>query len=443
MEKITAWLEHISAGDMDATFTYLYGADRVNEQRARYKAAIEEFKSLYGEGREVALVSTPGRTEVCGNHTDHQNGRVLAAGVNLDVIAVVAPNEERVLHIKSQGFKQDDVELSALAPKEEERNQAAALIRGVAARLGALGYAVGGLDAYTTSDVPPGSGLSSSAAFEGLVGEMLNVLYNGGEISPVTLAQAGQYAENEFFGKPSGLMDQTACAVGGFVSIDFEDPAAPIIEKVDFDFAHSSFALCIVDTKGDHADLTADYAAMPQEMRQVAAQFEKNVLREVNKEEFFERLPKLKGKVSDRALIRAIHFYADNERVPTQVAALRRGDFEAFRELVIESGRSSAMYLQNLYSVKEPQKQGLTLALALSELVLRGKGAWRVHGGGIAGTIQAFVPNALVERYQTTMDDVFGPGSCHTLSIRPIGVCEVTADLQGRQKAKNGGKNNG
>ena len=416
----------ITSGGLDRAFDYLY-SEKAPLQRERYEAAVGEFEKLFGAGREVGLFSAPGRTEVGGNHTDHQQGRVLAAGVNLDVIAVAGRNDDNVIRIQSAGFPMDTIDLSDVSVRECEKNTAASLIRGVAAKFAALGYRIGGFDAYTTSSVLKGSGLSSSAAFETIVGTMLNCLYAGGAATPVQIAQIGQYAENAYFGKPSGLMDQMGCSVGGFNTIDFQTPEKPVVEKVDFDFAHSGYKLCVVDTGGNHADLTGDYAAAPVEMRAVAEALGGKVLRDVAPETFYAALPALRGKCTDRALLRAFHFYADNDRVPRQVAALRAGDFEEFKRLVIESGRSSYMYLQNVYTCKNPDEQGLSLALAMSEHLLAGRGAWRVHGGGFAGTIQAFVPEDLLDGYKAAMEAVFGANHCHVLSIRPVGGVDLCA----------------
>lgn len=404
-------------------FAYLYSADTaaVQKQIDRYENAVLQFEELFGKGREVQFYSAPGRTEVGGNHTDHQHGRVLASSVNLDVIAVCSPNNEGIIRIKSEGYRMDTIELSELSVQQKEINKAASLIRGTAARFSALGHKVGGFDAYTTSNVLKGSGLSSSAAFEVLVGTMLNHLYNGGAISAVEVAQIGQFAENFYFGKPSGLMDQTASSVGGFVAIDFKDPAHPIVEKVDFDFAHSGYALCIVDTGGNHADLTSDYADIPPEMIQVATICGKKVLREVDENVFYSKLPQIRKEAGDRAALRAIHFFADNLKAKQEADALRAGDFETFKQLIIASGASSFQYLQNVYTTKNPSEQGLSLALALSEKLLAGRGAWRVHGGGFAGTIQAFVPDDLLDSYRKEIEAVFGEGKCHVLSIRPVG----------------------
>lgn len=416
----------ITSGGLDRAFDYLY-SEKAPLQRERYEAAVGEFEKLFGAGREVGALQRPGAPRWGGNHTDHQQGRVLAAGVNLDVIAVAGKNDDNVIRIQSAGFPMDTIDLSDVSVRESEKNTAASLIRGVAAKFAALGHRIGGFDAYTTSSVLKGSGLSSSAAFETIVGTMLNSLYADGAVTPVQIAQIGQYAENAYFGKPSGLMDQMGCSVGGFIAIDFQNPEKPIVEKVEFDFAHSGYKLCVVDTGGNHADLTGDYAAAPVEMRSVAEALGGKVLRDVAPETFYAALPALRGKCTDRALLRAFHFYADNDRVPRQVAALKTGDFETFKRLVIESGRSSFMYLQNVYTCKNPDEQGLSLALAMSEHLLAGRGAWRVHGGGFAGTIQAFVPEDLLDGYKAAMEAVFGANHCHVLSIRPVGGVDLCA----------------
>ncbi|WP_312645219.1 galactokinase family protein [Hydrogenoanaerobacterium sp.] len=420
-------IQALQAGGYNKLFSYLYVTDDAgaDKQAARYERAVTEFEALYGKEKEVEFFSAPGRTEVGGNHTDHQHGRVLAGSVNLDVIAVCAKNDEGIIRIKSEGFAMDTVDLTDLTVQQKEINKAAALIRGIAARLNSLGYKIGGFDAYTTSNVLKGSGLSSSAAFEVLVGTVLNHIYNSGAISAVEIAQIGQYAENFFFGKPCGLMDQTASSVGGFVAIDFKDPTHPVVEKIDFDFAHSGYALCIVDTGGNHADLTGDYADIPAEMKQVAALCGKQVLREVDEKVFYENLPKIRKEAGDRAALRAIHFFGDNERAKEEADALKAGDFETFKKIIIASGQSSFNYLQNVFTTKNPSEQGISLALAISEKLLAGKGAWRVHGGGFAGTIQAFVPIGMLDEYKAEMEKVFGADTCHVLSIRPVGGIKV------------------
>lgn len=408
----------VESGGYDADFHLLYG-ETVQAAR-RYAAACDEFAALFGADRDVRFFSAPGRTEVGGNHTDHQRGRVLAGSVNLDVIAVVAQNDEKVVRIKSAGFPMDTVVLSDLSPRKEEEGQAAGLIRGMCARMAELGHPLKGFDAYTTSNVLKGSGLSSSAAFEVLIGVIISEL-GGGVSNAVEIAQAAQYAENVYFGKPCGLMDQMASSVGGFTAIDFADPAAPVIEKVDFDFARSGHKLCIVDTGGNHADLTGDYADITAEMKAVAGLFGKQVLREVDAAAFYANIAEVKRKCGDRAVLRAAHFFADNQRAADERDALKAGNFDGFLRLINASGRSSYMYLQNVFSTSAPTEQGLSLALCLTERYLDGKGAFRVHGGGFAGTIQAFVPEAALDGYRALMDSVFGEGACHVLGIRPVG----------------------
>ena len=394
---------------------------------------MDRFAEEYGADREVRLYSAPGRTEIGGNHTDHNNGVVMAAAVNLDVVAVVSPNEDNVVRVKSYGFdKIDDVDLSILTPQKREMEHSAGLIRGVAAGFVEAGGKVGGFDAYTTSDVLRGSGLSSSAAFEVCMGAIFRGEYNDNDMekfSQVKIAQIGQYAENVFFGKPCGLMDQTACAVGSAITIDFKDPANPVVGTAKFDLATHNFALCISDTKGSHADLTDDYAAIRREMESVAEQFGKPVLREVDEQEFLKAIPSLRSKVGDRAVVRAIHFYNDCRRAADLCAAIRDDRFEEFLQLVIEGGHSSFEFNQNAYSIKNPQEQGVPLALAISQKVLKGRGAWRLQGGGFAGTIQAFVPVDLLEEYRAAIDALFGEGSCHVLSVRNYGAVPVTPNM--------------
>ena len=415
--------EKLMSGSFDKTFSVLYSNDAtvLKNQAQRYSESVDEFVKLFNSTERISFFSAPGRTEVGGNHTDHQHGCVLAASVNLDVIAVVAKNNDNVIRIKSKGYNMDTIDINDLGIKETEKNRAASLIRGVAARFKELGYNIGGFDAYTTSNVLKGSGLSSSAAFEVLVGTILSYVFNEAKISAVEIAQIGQYAENVYFGKPSGLMDQMASSVGSFVAIDFNDPKNPIINKVDFDFASCEHTLCIIDTGGNHADLTDEYGAVPSDMKAVAKYLGKEVLRDVDETEMFAKLGDIRKDISDRAALRALHFFGDNERAQLEAQALNNGDFEEFKRLVIESGNSSFMYNQNVYTCKNPTEQGLSLALAASEKLLKGKGAWRVHGGGFAGTIQAFVPNAMLNEYKNTMESIFGVGTCHILNIRPIG----------------------
>ncbi len=416
----------ITAGNFDAALAKLYAEKELEEQRARYLSLAQTFEGIYSTDRAVSFYSAPGRTEVCGNHTDHNKGCVLAAGINLDAVACASANDENIVRLKSVEYpKTDIIDLSVLTPVAEETERSASLIRGVAARFVQLGYKVGGFDCVTTNKVIAGSGLSSSAAFEVLVGTIFNYMYNDGKISAVEIAQIAQYAENVFFGKPCGLMDQTACSVGGFVQIDFADTANPVITPVAFDFASCGHALVITDTRASHADLTDEYAAIRKEMEAVAGVFGKSCLRETSEEDFFANIATVREKCGERACLRAMHFYNDNRRVEKEAAALKAGDFETFKQLVIESGNSSYMYNQNVFVKIKDAGQPVSLALALSHSVLAGKGAWRVHGGGFAGTIQAFVPDALLDTYITTLESVFGEGACHVLSIRSVGGTEV------------------
>ncbi|MDD6527230.1 MAG: galactokinase family protein [Oscillospiraceae bacterium] len=417
-------LEEKKLGD---GFSQVYLPDRYDEQYERFLDVLSDFGEYFdkNEEREVSLFSAPGRSEVCGNHTDHNHGRVLAAGISLDAIAVASPNDTGVVSIKSKGYPMDVISCDELEVDEKNFGKSSELIRGILSRFKQLGYNIGGFDATTASKVLSGSGLSSSAAFEVLVCTILNHLYNDGKIDPVEIAQISQYAENVYFGKPCGLLDQMACSVGGFVTIDFNDPSKPIIKKVDFDFASCGHSLCIVDTKGDHSDLTDEYAAVRAEMEAVAAFFGKKVLRELDKQTVIENAADIRAAVSDRAVLRAIHFFNDDERVVKEVEALENGDFGQFKKLTIESGRSSYMYNQNVYACSAPLSQPLSLALAVSEELLKGKGAWRVHGGGFAGTIQAFVPNEMLDEYKNTMNSIFGDDACYVLSIRPMGGAKL------------------
>lgn len=408
---------------LDESFSLVYSKKLFDEQYERFLDVLCAFEEQYGKNgeREISLFSAPGRTEVSGNHTDHNHGKVIAAAVDLDAVAAASKNNEGIVRVKSKGYKIDIVEITDLEINEQDVGHSRSLIRGILARFKELGYNIGGFDATTASKVLSGSGLSSSAAFEVLVCTILNHLYNDGKISPVEIAKISQYAENVHFKKPCGLLDQTACSVGGFVTIDFADPSKPVIEKVPVDFEKTGHSLCIVDTKGDHSDLTDEYAAVRTEMEQIAAFFGKKVLREITKKDVIENAAALSKAVSERAVLRALHFFNENERVEKQVVLLKAGNFEGFKELVVESGFSSYMYNQNVYSNKAPKNQPVSLGLALSEELLKGKGAWRVHGGGFAGTIQAFVPGELLESYIALMSAVFGDDSCYVLSIRPVG----------------------
>ena len=393
-------------------------------QTERYIKALESYEELYGE-QEVEIYSAPGRSEVGGNHTDHQHGKVLAASINLDIIAVVSPREDGVIEVKSEGYPKTVVELSSLEVDKKEEGTSTALIRGVAARIKEMGHKIGGFQAYATSDVLSGSGMSSSAAYEVMIGTVLSGLYNDMQLDAVDIAKFGQYAENVYFGKPCGLMDQTASSVGGLIHIDFADPAHTYVKKIDVDFEAYGHCLCITDTKGSHADLTDDYAAIPADMKKAAAYFGKEVLREVDEKEFYGRLAELREKLGDRSVLRAIHFFEEEKRVDEEIAALERGDFDAFKKWVKASGASSFQYLQNVFTVKDRDGKGLSAGLAVSDAVLGERGVSRVHGGGFAGTIQAFVPGDVVEEYREALDKVFGEGSCHVLKVRKYGGMKV------------------
>ncbi len=382
------------------------------------------FEKVFG-GAPERYFSAPGRTEIGGNHTDHQRGRVLAAAVNLDTVAAVRLNGTNTIRIQSEGYPMCEVALDALTPVASEVNTTMALIRGVAARFAQLGCKVEGFDAYVTSTVLPGSGLSSSAAYEVLIGTIVNHLFFDGKVSQPEIAMIGQYAENVFFGKPCGLMDQMASAVGGMVTIDFYDKENPVIESVDFDFAACGHALCIIDSRASHADLTDEYAAITIELKNICSFFGCDVLTQIPEEKFVANMAALREKFGDRAVLRAYHFYKENARVPKQVAALRAGDFNAFLQLVKESGYSSYMYLQNVIPAGYQEHQDVALSLALCELYLGGRGAYRVHGGGFAGTVQAFVPYDILDTFRTGIDAVLGEGACHVLSIRPEGGVEA------------------
>lgn len=412
--------------NIDEMLKKLYGEKAVAAQRERYQKAEKAFEELFGSGLEPSVFSASGRTEIGGNHTDHNRGKVLAAAVSLDIIAFAVPTSDGVITVKSEGFPQDTVDTSDLSVREEDKNTSAALIRGVADAFRRDGLAVGGFKAYTVSNVLKGSGISSSAAFEVLIGTILSHMYNGGGVDAVKIAQFAQYAENVHFGKPSGLMDQMASSVGGFIEIDFADAANPVIEPISYDFGSSGYSLCIVDTKGSHADLTPEYAAIPPEMKSVAEFFGGKELRDITPEQLWENLAKVREVCGDRAVSRALHFFDENERVDREAAALRSGDIEAFLREVTASGNSSFKYLQNIFASVSPREQGLVIGLYAAEKILNGRGACRVHGGGFAGTIQAFVPDDLLERFISEEEKIFGAGSCYDLYIRPVGGTKVS-----------------
>ncbi len=423
----TKTIDLIKEGTLDEKLTLLYGKNDLDSAKERYINAINEFITTFGDDREVSLYTVAGRSELSGNHTDHNRGCVVAASISLDVIAVASATSDGIVHVKSEGFGEDTVVLSEYtAPVEEKFGTSESIIAGMCAGFKMNGHKTGGFVAYTTSSVLKGSGLSSSAAFEDMIGTIESHLYNNGEVSNVEIAKLAQYAENKFFGKPCGLMDQLACAYGGAVAIDFEDTKNPVITPIDFDFTGAGYNLCIVSTGGNHADLTDDYASVPAEMKAVAAYLGKEVLRETDEDAVIAAIPELREKLGDRAILRALHFFNENKRVEAQKNALIRGDIETFFENVKASGRSSFCYLQNVYTTKNVGEQGLSLALCLAEKVLSGKSAaWRVHGGGFAGTIQAFVKTEDVAALKSVMDACFGEGACMVLNIRPVGAARV------------------
>jgi len=427
MTKINNLIEKIDSGK-NPLFQDLYGTDEavLKEQADRYAALMNEFEKTYGAD-DVQLFSSPGRTEIGGNHTDHNFGRVLAGAVNLDNIAVAAANGTDKIRVKSVGYPAFEVDLSDLEIDKSNLYTSSSLVKGICARMKEKGYQIGGFDACVEGRVPKGSGLSSSASFEVLMGTIINELFNNGKMSAVENAIIGQWAENNYFGKPCGLMDQTACSVGGLITIDFKDPANPIVKEVDFDFVSTGFSLVITDVGGGHDDAASqeEYASLPTEMKAVAAELGAGVLREVTWEQVMEKIPEIRKKTGDRAILRAYHFFGDNQRVVDQVAALENDDFQAFLKMVVESGYSSYMYNQNIYDVVHKHEQVVSMALALSEMVLKGSGAWRVHGGGFGGTIQAFVPQDKLSEYVNALEHVYGKGSCHKLFIRNQGSVKL------------------
>ncbi len=427
MTKIESLIQAFNNGRPEV-FKRLYGNSEpeLQMQAERYLKLMNEFKSTFLT-KEVELFSSPGRTEIGGNHTDHNHGRVLAGAVNLDNIAVAGKNGTNVIRIKSAGYPEFQVDLTDLEPDEKEYYTSKALVRGIVAKMKTNGYETGGFDACIEGRVPKGSGLSSSASFEVLIGAIISHLFNDGKIDAVENAIIGQWAENNFFGKPCGLMDQTACSVGGLISIDFEDPSNPIVKPVDFDFVSTGYSLVITDVGGGHDDPAsqAEYASLPNEMKSVAKELGAQVLREVSLEQIVDKIPEIREKTGDRAILRAIHFQGDNHRVAEQVKALENNDFQIFLKLVVESGQSSWMYNQNIYDILHKEEQVVSLGLALSELVLKGTGAWRVHGGGFGGTIQAFVPQEKLDEYVTTLEHVYGKGKCHIMFIRADGAIKV------------------
>ena len=423
MGNITLIKNDIFNKKYDGVLACLYSD--VESARTRYISALDEFQRLFGDDREVRIFSAPGRTEIGGNHTDHQHGRVLAAGIELDVIAIVSENNDNKIKIKSKGYDYEEVDLTDLSEKSEEAGKSRALVRGMAAAFKNKGKNLAGFDAYTESRVLKGSGMSSSAAYEVLIGTVINGLFNESAESAITIAKMAQYAENVYFGKPCGLMDQMASSVGGFIYIDFSDIENPYVEKINYNLADYGLSLCIVDTGGSHADLTDDYADIISEMKSAASVFGKKYLGEISKTDFCNNLSAVREKAGDRGVLRTIHFLNENERVLKQKSALKNNLTEEFLGLINESGDSSYTLLQNLYSAKNPKNQPLPLAIAATKTFLKEQGAARVHGGGFAGTIQAFVPNCMLEDYKKYIEKIFGKGSCHVLKIRNFGGIEI------------------
>ncbi len=411
---------------MREKLTVLYTPENLDRQEARYEKVIAEFTAQFGAAPEH-LFSAPGRSEICGNHTDHNMGKVMAAAIDLDIAAAVSAREDQKIVLASDAFSTTEVDIGDLTIREGDKGTSAAIIRGVAAKMKAEGFAVGGFNIYEVSDVLKGSGMSSSAAFEILICTVFSHLYNGGKLDPVKAAQYSQYAENVYFGKPSGLMDQTACSVGGFVEIDFADEKNPVVSPIAFDFAATGYKLVITDCHADHADATDDYADIRKDMAAVSACFDKENLRQVDESEFMKHLGKVRHECGDVAVMRAMHFLEENKRVTAAAEALKNGDFEGFKENIIASGRSSYMYLQNIYSPSNHRAQALSVALCVSEKLLSPVGgAWRVHGGGFGGTIQAFVPAEHAAQYIAAMEELFGKDCCYQVSVRSKGGYKVS-----------------
>ena len=411
------------SGDFNDKLAYLYSCSGdVKPYADRFLSVIEGYTNTFGQADELALFSAPGRTEIGGNHTDHQHGCVLAGSVNLDVLAAVSLNDENVVRIQSKGYDMDEIPLDDLEIHPEQYDKAISLIRGVLRKFSDMGYELKGFNAYTESNVMKGSGLSSSAAFEVLVGTIVNHLFANAEVDPVEVAKIGQFAENVYYNKPSGLLDQMASSVGAVVAVDFKDNDKPAVRKVDFDLSKYDHSLCVIDSGADHAELTHEYAAVPAEMKAVAAYFGKEFLREVDKADFMKEIKNIRAVVkNDRAVLRAYHFFNDSDRAVEEAAALEAGDFERFCGLIKDSGRSSYMYLQNVYASSIPYQQAVSLTIALCGELLGGRGAYRVHGGGFAGTVQAFVPNDMLDEFKAGIEAVLGEGMCHVLQIRPVG----------------------
>ena len=418
-------IRKIQIGELDKKLLDIYVYDKqLSYQRIRYVEAIRRFEELYEPG-EIFIFSAPGRSEVGGNHTDHQHGKVLAAAINLDAIGIARATNDNTIRLVSDEYEEIVIHLNDISQNQEEESTTTALIKGVVSGFIERQYMVGGFVAYVTSDVLIGAGLSSSASFETLIGTILSGLYNNMGVSPIDIAIIGQYAENIYFGKPCGLMDQMACSVGNFVYIDFQNPIKPIVEKIVFDMEKYGYSMCVTDTKGSHADLTDDYAAVPKEMKLVAKHFGQEVLRGITVQDILKDIKQLRSELGDRCVLRALHFVNENERVACEVEALKKGDFEQFLYYVKSSGDSSYKYLQNVYTNSDVHCQNISIALAASDVVLQNNGVSRVHGGGFAGTIQAFVRNAYVEDYKKNMNMIFGENSCRDLRIRKYGGIKV------------------
>ena len=424
--KISEFIQNISGNKYNELLSTLYGENDkiISKQKERYINALKSFSSFFPNRDDVKMYSASGRTEIGGNHTDHQHGVVLAGAVNLDVIAVVSFHSDNIVRVKSEGYEPFESSLDDLSVNPDDSGTTS-IIKGVIAKYAEKGIKTEGFDMYCTSDVISGGGISSSASFETLICTIINSHYNESKSQAFEIAQIGWFAENVYFGKKCGLLDQTVSAFGGLVSIDFSDSDNPIIEKINFDFNKYGYSLCITDTKSSHENLTDDYDAITDEMRSVANFFNCNVLNDVNVDEFYSSIPKLRKICPDRAILRAIHFFDETKRAKLEAEALKSNDIEKFLSLVNESGNSSCELLQNLYSNKNPLNQEIPLAIAMSKKILKGKGAVRVHGGGFAGTIQAFVPNELVKQYKTSIEEIFGKDTCLELNIRPLGGVEI------------------
>lgn len=421
---INKFINELNNGNFDEKLEMFYGTKEKHTQITRYLTAVKRFAEIYPSRDEIHIYSAPGRTEIGGNHTDHQHGCVIAAAVNLDVIGVVSFHDEKVIRIKSEGYKAIEILLEDMNV-HEEKSGSSEIVRGIAAKFTEMGVNVGGFDMYTNSDVIGGSGISSSAAFETLIASSINYYYNQGQTNAVEIAKIGQFAENAYFGKKSGLMDQMVSSVGGLVFIDFENIKNPEIEKIDFDLSKTDYEIVITDTKGSHSQLTDEYVAIRTEMESVAGFFGEKVLRNVNEDYFWKKISEIRRIISDRAVLRAAHFFAENDRAKKECQCLKKNDFAGFLSLVRQSGESSMNLLQNIYSSKNPIKQEISVGIMLGKRILKENGAVRVHGGGFAGTIQAFVPKNLLGIYIDTMNSVYGSDSCYVLSIRPVGGVEI------------------